>query len=117
MPNDEFPPLTPEAKEILVLAFRVSHPWDTTTDHQERWFTESNRKGVASVLRGAMRHAGSWQELVAIADSLHTPPFPASSLAEAREAAKSLWLRRSGQDEVLARKVLDFMETIPKEES
>ena len=96
MSHVEFPELTPEAKECLVVAYEVAFPWH---DGYSKDWTESNRKGQAAFLREAIKQARKAydhsplslsEQLRAIADNLHSPPPPPPSLAQAREAARQL---------------------------
>jgi hypothetical protein len=90
--HEEFPELTPEAKECLAVAYKVPFPWHE--GYKDDW-TEQNRKGMAAFLRTAMTQALAsaasqrdvpwWDLLEKIADNLHSPP-PPPTLAEAREA-------------------------------
>jgi len=82
--REEFPELTPEAQRAFYAAdrFRVDlGPW---------WF----RRCLAAFLREAMKQAldkpgeyeECWDELIAIADNLHNPSPPPTTLAQARAA-------------------------------
>lgn len=94
----EYPELLPETEAILLDA-PLGHGLPV-------------RRIAAAVLRAAMRYArdplsrtcvpgfppphrplsgaGPWERLASIADNLHSPPPPAPTLAEAREAARDL---------------------------
>ena len=90
--HEEFPALTPEAKESLAAAYKVGFML------HDNDFTERNRKVQAAFLREAMEQAfasafskrgfvGCWGLLGKIADNLHSPPPPPPpTLAQAREA-------------------------------
>ena len=88
--REEFPALTPEAKECFVAAHKAAFP---LLEGYEYDCSEYVRKGQAAFLREAMKQAvavgtpGSWWlELKAIADNLHGPPPPPPTLAQARAA-------------------------------
>jgi len=92
MAHDEFPPLTEQAKHVLMSTVKdidVSKPyWD--------------RRFAAAVIREAMTQTGFWKvgkkftkvvraiELEAIADNLHTLPPPPPTRQQMEEALRSL---------------------------
>ena len=92
--HEEFPELTPEARAAFDRGYEtnglfVSHPG------------KADRVRFAAFLREAVKqaHAQGWEIgaafrsngfLMAIADNLHSPPPPAPTLAQAREAARQL---------------------------
>ena len=83
--HEEFPPMTPETKAVIDAFYKAGPGL-------------SDRKAFAAFLREAMKQAGSdtfstlrwWDNLAAIANNLHSPPPPAPTFAQAREAARQL---------------------------
>ena len=87
----EFPELTPEARAAFDRGYEANGLFVSTPG-------KADRVRFAAFLREAMNQAGppemsalrKWDNLAAIHRNLHSPPPPAPTLAQAREAARQL---------------------------
>ena len=77
----EYPDLLPGIRASLAMA--------TTDRAGTPFWTNEDRRVIASFLRGALQHIQHFT-VEGLADNLHLPPPPPPTLAEAREAARQL---------------------------
>ena len=88
--HEEFPTMTPGARAAYGAAI------DAILSDEATFSPNDLRRALAAFQRRAMNQyrlsygTPLWNELEAIAASLHNPPPPPPTLAEAREAARQL---------------------------